>query len=75
MPSNQERNVTNFKHQQRFMLGLLINTRFEHFNTDVLYHRVSSSFYSTAIKKKKITESLKGIHIDFPVCDSDWVLI
>ena len=57
MPSNQERNVTNLKRQQRFTLGLLINIRFEHFNIDALYHRVRSSFYSTAIKEKKKSQN------------------
>ena len=28
-------------------------------------------FTQQQLKKKKITESLKGIHIDFPVWDSD----
>lgn len=77
MPSNlikkeHSGNVTSLKCQQRFMLGLLINIRLEHFNTDIPYHTVSIPFYSTAVKKKKkFTESLKGIHTDFPECDSD----
>lgn len=52
MPSNQEEMSQTSNVQQRFTLGLLINIRFEHFNIDALYHRVRSSFYSTAIKEK-----------------------